>query len=63
MVAIVTNGSHHSEPLLWALGLLSLEFTEDAKPYRIGSTVFACCNNPSVKKPKDWKLALGRLQS
>lgn len=62
MVAIVTKGNHHSEPMLWALDLLGLEFTDEIKPYKIGNTMFACCNHTSNKKPKDWALALKKLQ-
>ncbi len=62
MVAIVTRGSHHNEPILWALDLLELEFTEDVRVYMIGNTAFACCNDTERENGKDWASVLKKLQ-
>ncbi len=56
MVAIVTSGNHHADPLVWALDLLG----NDPGPYKIGSTTFFYAND-QMPENKEYGMVLNDL--
>ena len=68
-VAIVTTGSHHSNPFMWALDMIGLGYNGGSTHF-IGDTPFTCANvsesrmtPEGASSTKDWGVALDKLLS
>lgn len=67
MIGLVTDGSHHTSPIHWALDMIGYDCKSDKKNVRIlGNTKFWChwsCLKEPEYEVKDWAKALNELMA